>query len=168
MIRRRRTFALAFGMAITSCLIGWASHSSNRLTSAGIAPTQTAALQTGTARPTPVKPANRLMTVRKIATLEDERINESSGVAASRMYPGYLWTHNDSGDSARLFLIATNGKTLRNTLLGNFLDWCGVSMPCGRGDADMPVGFLLSAPANCDEALLSAALAIEPVVQEGF
>lgn len=64
--------------------------------------------------------------------------------------------------------IATNGKTLRNTLLGNFLDWCGVSMPCGRGDADMPVGFLLSAPANCDEALLSAALAIEPVVQEGF
>jgi aspartyl-tRNA(Asn)/glutamyl-tRNA(Gln) amidotransferase subunit A len=64
--------------------------------------------------------------------------------------------------------IAVNGKTLRNTLIGNFLDWCGVSMPCGRGDADMPVGFLLSAPANCDEALLSAALAIEPVVQEGF
>ncbi|MDR7142704.1 amidase [Rhizobium sp. BE258] len=64
--------------------------------------------------------------------------------------------------------IAVNGKTLRNTLIGNFLDWCGVSMPCGRGDADMPVGFLLSAPANCDEALLSAALAIEPAVQEGF
>lgn len=64
--------------------------------------------------------------------------------------------------------IAVNGKTLRNTLIGNFLDWCGVSMPCGRGDADMPVGFLLSAPANCDEALLSAALSIEPVVQEGF
>ncbi len=64
--------------------------------------------------------------------------------------------------------IAVNGKTLRNTLIGNFLDWCGVSTPCGRGDADMPVGFLLSAPANCDEALLSAALAIEPVVREGF
>jgi aspartyl-tRNA(Asn)/glutamyl-tRNA(Gln) amidotransferase subunit A len=64
--------------------------------------------------------------------------------------------------------VSVNGKTLRNTLLGNFLDWCGVSMPCGRGDADMPVGFLLSAPANCDEALLSVALAIEPVVQEGY
>ncbi len=40
----------------------------------------------------------------------------------------------------QLFL-ATNGKTLRNTLLGNFLDWCGVSIPCGAGDAGMPVGF---------------------------
>ncbi|MBB3393772.1 MULTISPECIES: amidase [unclassified Rhizobium] len=60
---------------------------------------------------------------------------------------------------------ATNGKTLRNTLLGNFLDWCGVSIPCGTGDADMPVGLLLSALGKRDEALLSAALSVEEVIR---
>ncbi len=61
--------------------------------------------------------------------------------------------------------VATNGKTLRNTALGNFLDWCGVSIPCGTGEADMPVGFLLSAPANRDEALLAVSLAAETVIR---
>ncbi|WP_028745936.1 amidase [Rhizobium mesoamericanum] len=60
---------------------------------------------------------------------------------------------------------ATNGKTLRNTMLGNFLDWCGVSIPCGTGDADMPVGFLLSAMRKRDETLLSAALSAEEVIR---
>ncbi len=59
---------------------------------------------------------------------------------------------------------ATNGKTLRNTMLGNFLDWCGVSIPCGTGDADMPVGLLLSATAGRDEALLAASLSAEAVI----
>ncbi len=61
--------------------------------------------------------------------------------------------------------VATNGKTLRNTALGNFLDWCGVSIPCGKGEADMPVGFLLSAPANRDDALLAVSLAAEAVIR---
>lgn len=60
----------------------------------------------------------------------------------------------------------TNAKTLRNASLGNFLDWCGVSLPCGTGEAGMPVGLLLSAPPNADEALLAAALAVEAVVCE--
>lgn len=57
-----------------------------------------------------------------------------------------------------------NGRTLRNTLIGNFLEWCGVSLPCGTGDASMPVGFLLSAPKNHDERMLGAALALEEIV----
>ena len=61
--------------------------------------------------------------------------------------------------------VATNGKTLHNTALGNFLDWCGVSIPCGKGEADMPVGFLLSAPANRDDALLAVSLAAEAVIR---
>ncbi|WP_119940952.1 amidase [Neorhizobium sp. NCHU2750] len=60
---------------------------------------------------------------------------------------------------------ATNGKTLRNTGFGNFLDWCGVSIPCGSGDAGMPVGFLLSGAAGEDEKLLSAALRYEEVIR---
>jgi aspartyl-tRNA(Asn)/glutamyl-tRNA(Gln) amidotransferase subunit A len=59
----------------------------------------------------------------------------------------------------------TNGKTLRNTLIGNFLDWCGVSIPCGTGDAGMPVGLLLSGLPNTDEQLLSVALAAEDIVR---
>ncbi|WP_438753317.1 amidase [Pararhizobium sp. O133] len=58
-----------------------------------------------------------------------------------------------------------NGKTLRNTLIGNFLDGCGVSIPCGTGDAGMPVGLLLSGQAGEDERLLSAALSLESVIR---
>jgi aspartyl-tRNA(Asn)/glutamyl-tRNA(Gln) amidotransferase subunit A len=61
--------------------------------------------------------------------------------------------------------VAMNGKTLRNTLIGNFFDWCGVSIPCGTGDAGMPVGLLLSGLPNTDEPLLSAALAAEDIVR---
>ena len=43
-----------------------------------------------------------------------------------------------------------NGRTLRNTSIGNFLDGCGVSIPCGTGDAGMPVGLLLSGQKNQD------------------
>ncbi|BCH55827.1 amidase [Agrobacterium vitis] len=60
--------------------------------------------------------------------------------------------------------VATNGKTLRNTMLGNFLDWCAVSLPCGTGDANMPVGLQVSGPACSDEALLGLSLSVEAVV----
>ncbi|SCB59227.1 aspartyl-tRNA(Asn)/glutamyl-tRNA(Gln) amidotransferase subunit A [Rhizobium aethiopicum] len=63
---------------------------------------------------------------------------------------------------------AANNKTLRNTAIGNFLDWCGVSIPCGTGASGMPVGLLLSAAANRDEALLGTALTAETVVRGDF
>lgn len=63
---------------------------------------------------------------------------------------------------------ATNNKTLRNTMFGNFLDWCGVSVPCGTGEAGMPIGLLLSATARRDETLLGAALAAEPIIRGDF
>jgi aspartyl-tRNA(Asn)/glutamyl-tRNA(Gln) amidotransferase subunit A len=59
----------------------------------------------------------------------------------------------------------TNAKTLRNTLIGNFLDGCGVSIPCGVADAGMPVGLLLSGLPNGDEHLLSVALATEEAIR---
>lgn len=58
-----------------------------------------------------------------------------------------------------------NAKTLRNTMLGNFLDWCGISIPCGAGDAGMPVGFLISGLPGRDEQLLSVALTAESVIR---
>jgi aspartyl-tRNA(Asn)/glutamyl-tRNA(Gln) amidotransferase subunit A len=63
--------------------------------------------------------------------------------------------------------VTTNAKTLRNTSIGNFLDWCGVSLPCGTGEAGMPVGLLLSAFPHCDDHLLSIALAAEETVRWG-
>jgi aspartyl-tRNA(Asn)/glutamyl-tRNA(Gln) amidotransferase subunit A len=61
--------------------------------------------------------------------------------------------------------LKTNALTLRNTMLGNFLDWCGVSLPCGFDEQGLPVGFLLSAAGGCDAALLGAALEIEEIVR---
>ena len=42
-------------------------------------------------------------------TLDHKSIDEASGMVASRAMPGFLWTHNDSGDSSRLFLINDKG-----------------------------------------------------------
>lgn len=43
--------------------------------------------------------------------INDSKINEASGLAASVTNRGMLWTHNDSGDKARIFLIDVNGNT---------------------------------------------------------
>ena len=61
---------------------------------------------------------------------------------------------------------ATNVKTLRNTMLGNILDLCGVAMPNGRDAGNMPTSILISAGHGEDERLLSHALEIEKVVRD--
>ena len=58
-----------------------------------------------------------------------------------------------------------NAKTLRNTLFGNMLDWCGVSIPNGTGEAGMPTGFLLSGGPGRDDHLLATALTAEAVIR---
>lgn len=47
---------------------------------------------------------------KQVGTITSDRIRESSGLAASRRYPGHLWTHNDSGDDARVYLLNSKGK----------------------------------------------------------
>lgn len=36
-------------------------------------------------------------------TFHNPRVRESSGIAVSRVHPGVLWTHNDSGDDAYVY-----------------------------------------------------------------
>lgn len=60
---------------------------------------------------------------------------------------------------------AMNAKTLRNTQIGNFFDLCGVSIPCGTGEAGMPVGLLLSGLHGTDDHLLGVAMAAEEIVR---
>ncbi|MGX2995367.1 WD40 repeat domain-containing protein [Streptomyces sp. JNUCC 64] len=51
-------------------------------------------------------------------TIEDPRIKESSGLAASRAHPGIYWTHNDSDDGAHLYAVdARTGKTVATLTL---------------------------------------------------
>ena len=54
-----------------------------------------------------------------LGTIKESDISESSGLAISGITPDAFWTHNDSGNSAHLFLVATNGKTLARCKLKN-------------------------------------------------
>ena len=67
--------------------------------------------------------------------ISDPRITESSGLAASLLHPGVLWTHNDSGDDPRIFAIAPDGSTAATFTLPDApaRDWEAISS--GR-DAD--------------------------------
>jgi len=58
-----------------------------------------------------------------------------------------------------------NFRTLRNTAIGNFLDWCGMSIPNGTDNDGMPTGFMMCAPHGQDRAVLAAGLTIEPLVR---
>ncbi len=51
--------------------------------------------------------------------LGDARLIEASGMVASPGNPEVLWVHNDSGDTARLFAIATDGHALGTLALPN-------------------------------------------------
>lgn len=44
--------------------------------------------------------------------IENNKINEASGLAVSRSNANYIWTHNDSGGKARLFLFKNDGTHL--------------------------------------------------------
>jgi aspartyl-tRNA(Asn)/glutamyl-tRNA(Gln) amidotransferase subunit A len=61
--------------------------------------------------------------------------------------------------------VQINARTLRNTMLGNFLEWCGVSLPCGMDGQGLPVGFLLSASGGKDAELLGLSLEVEDILR---
>ncbi len=66
----------------------------------------------------------------------DPRVDESSGVAASRRSPGVLWTHNDSGDGPYLYATDTTGAARGTfTVTGTRnVDWEDIALgPCGSG-----------------------------------
>ena len=57
--------------------------------------------------------------------LQEPQLSESSGLAASHRQPGHFWSHNDSGDTARLFAFDSLGKTTGRCELvaASSLDW---------------------------------------------
>ena len=56
-----------------------------------------------------------------------------------------------------------NMLLLRNTTVGNFLDRCGISLPC-HAAGELPVGFMLMGEAMADKRVLGMARSVAPVV----
>jgi hypothetical protein len=62
---------------------------------------------------------------KKLCTIKDPRIGESSGLAASRRHPGIVYTFNDSGGRAQVYALGPDCRT-RATLTfagANNRDW---------------------------------------------
>ena len=77
-----------------------------------------------------------LRTVR-VAPFENEDLDESSGLAASRAYPGVLWTIEDSGTGPDIFAVDTLGRHLWSWEVAGIAnaDWEAIGLgPCRRGD----------------------------------
>jgi hypothetical protein len=74
--------------------------------------------------------------------IDDPRVVESSGLVASRRHPGVLWTHNDSGDVARLFAVGRGGRVLATLRLAGVRarDWEALAL--GRDDRGAPALFV--------------------------
>ncbi|MCA9742515.1 hypothetical protein KC734_13305 [candidate division KSB1 bacterium] len=49
-----------------------------------------------------------------------EPISEASGLVQSRLWPDVLWTHNDSGDEARIFPIHRDGSIIKPVWMKNY------------------------------------------------
>lgn len=71
-------------------------------------------------------------------TVTDSAIVEASGLVVSRLNPGVLWTHNDSGDTARIFAIRTDGSLVAtvNVNGATAVDWEDISI----GEGTLYVG----------------------------
>lgn len=54
-----------------------------------------------------------------VGTFTDTQLNELSGLIASRTNAGLLWTHNDSGDTNRVFLVNTQAQRIGQYFVEN-------------------------------------------------
>jgi hypothetical protein len=77
-----------------------------------------------------------------LCRITDSRIDESSGVAVGLRSPGILFTHNDSGDSARYFAIDRSCRLLAtvNVQGATAVDWEDIAR--GPGANGKPAVFL--------------------------
>ena len=61
-----------------------------------------------------------------------------------------------------------NLNVLRNTMIGNFLGFCGLAIPNGRDAVGLPTSILFSAPMGCDDDLLAHGLEIDRILRDSF
>ncbi len=79
---------------------------------------------------------------RLVTWLADREINESSGLVLSHRNDNCFWTHNDSGDAPRLFLVHRDGRTIaRFKVLGiKANDWEDLAFATIDGSPKIIVG----------------------------
>lgn len=93
---------------------------------------------------------------RKLANLANKAITESSGIACSRNQPGVFWTHNDSGNDARLYAFDRKGRDLGSCLLDGVeaFDWEDIASYTLDGKNYLLVGDIGNNGLNADVQLL--------------
>ena len=69
----------------------------------------------------------------ELAQVESPLIHEASGMVLSRNNPGILWVHNDSGDSARVYALALDGRLVATLILVGVdaIDWEDIAIGPG-------------------------------------
>ena len=76
--------------------------------------------------------------------VDNDTLEEVSGLVASRKNPGTLWVHNDSGHPAEVYLISTRGKLLATYPLSGAenTDWEDIAIGPGpqQGETYLYVG----------------------------
>ncbi len=74
--------------------------------------------------------------------ITNDEINEASGLVASAQQLGLFWTHNDSGDAARIFLIDAAAKLRATYYLDGIVahDWEDIGMMERNGRSYLLVG----------------------------
>ncbi|MEO5877861.1 MAG: hypothetical protein ABIS86_05125 [Streptosporangiaceae bacterium] len=75
-------------------------------------------------------------------TVQDPRISESSGLAASAEHPGIVYTHNDSGHPAQIFALDAKGRTRATYTLDGVTarDWEGIAL--GKDEKGRPAIYI--------------------------
>jgi len=84
----------------------------------------------------PVTPGERsqnFQTVPERYPVAPGLVDEASGLADSRTISGYLWTHEDAGSPAELFLLSHDGKDVRRYALPGIrnIDWEDIAVGGG-------------------------------------
>jgi len=82
----------------------------------------------------------------------NSKLREASGLVASIANPGYLWTHNDSGNSASIYLINEKAEIVMTCKLNNTVnrDWEDITIGPGP---DQNVNYLYVADIGDNEAV---------------
>jgi hypothetical protein len=102
---KKRTAAVTLSLLLAALAAGCRTSEATRLRGIAAETRKDEALARGT--PLPVAGADPV----QIATLEDRKVRESSGLAASRRTPGLFWTHNDSGDGPFVYAFDRAGRS---------------------------------------------------------
>lgn len=78
----------------------------------------------------PVLDTVRFSAAVESGTLDNNAINEVSGLAASIQHPNYFWVHNDSGDKPRVFMLDGQAKYQSTYTIAGITnrDWEDISL----------------------------------------